>query len=124
MPLMRRLFAFGVLAFAVAVSGLSTSYAHAESAARAADSPSELAMLGDALIARPLLAGATVLGWAAFTVSLPVSALGGNVDQAAEKLVKQPARATLQRCLGCTPLQHEHMLSEKRTEKMNKKEKN
>lgn len=63
--------------------------------------PSGGAMVADALLARPLLAAATVGGAAVFLVSLPFSALGGNVDAAAETLIKTPAEATFRRCLGC-----------------------
>ena len=63
--------------------------------------PSGGAMIADALIARPLLAVATVGGAAIFLVSLPFSALGGNVDGAAETLIKTPAEAAFRRCLGC-----------------------
>ncbi|PMR67560.1 hypothetical protein [Halomonas heilongjiangensis] len=64
--------------------------------------PSGGAMVADALIARPLLLVATLGGTAVFLVSLPFSALGGNVGPAAEALVKTPAEATFRRCLGCT----------------------
>ncbi|MDN3554566.1 hypothetical protein [Halomonas maura] len=63
--------------------------------------PSGGAMVADALLARPLLAAATIGGAAVFLVSLPFSALGGNVDAAAETLIKTPAEATFRRCLGC-----------------------
>ncbi|SDG51418.1 hypothetical protein SAMN05216571_1171 [Onishia taeanensis] len=63
--------------------------------------PSGGAMVADALVARPLLALATVGGAAVFLVSLPFSALGGNVDDAARTLVVAPAEATFRRCLGC-----------------------
>ncbi|MCK2183887.1 hypothetical protein [Halomonas getboli] len=63
--------------------------------------PSGGAMVVDAVFARPLLAVATVGGAAVFLVSLPFSALGGNVDEAAETLIKTPAEATFRRCLGC-----------------------
>ena len=63
--------------------------------------PSGGAMVVDALVARPLLAVATVGGAAIFLVSLPFSALGGNVDEAAETLIRTPAEATFRRCLGC-----------------------
>ncbi len=64
--------------------------------------PSGGAMIVDAVIARPLLAAATVGGTALFLVSMPFSALGGNMEGAAETLVMTPARATFARCLGCT----------------------
>ena len=44
------------------------------------------AMLGDLIIARPLLIGATAIGVVAFVVSLPFTALGGNVAEAGEAL--------------------------------------
>lgn len=65
------------------------------------DEPTALAMTGDLLIARPLGIVVTTLGTAAFIVSLPFSAAGGNVAQAADTLVKGPARETFVRCLGC-----------------------
>jgi len=58
-------------------------------------------MVVDVLIARPVGVVATVLGTAAFVVSLPFSAIGGNVDQAADMLVVRPAKETFVRCLGC-----------------------
>ena len=66
------------------------------------DEPKAGAMVADLVVARPLGLVATVLGSVAFVVSLPFSALGGNVDQAAEKLVVGPARTTFVRCLGCS----------------------
>lgn len=63
--------------------------------------PSGGAMIADAVVARPLLAAATVGGAAIFLVSLPFTALGGNVDGAAETLIKTPAEAAFRRCLGC-----------------------
>ncbi len=59
-------------------------------------------MVGDLLIARPLLIGATVIGAAVFVVSLPFTALGGNIEEAAEALVAEPGREAFARCLGCT----------------------
>ncbi|MDY7117793.1 hypothetical protein RAN53_15710 [Halomonas sp. SSL-5] len=64
--------------------------------------PSGGAMIADAVIARPLLAAATVGGTAIFLVTLPFTALGGGVDGAAETLIKTPAEAAFRRCLGCT----------------------
>lgn len=64
--------------------------------------PTSGEMVADALVARPLYAAATVFGAAVFLVSLPFSALGGNVDEAASELVTGPAHGLLTRCLGCT----------------------
>ncbi|OZG75132.1 hypothetical protein BTA51_01740 [Hahella sp. CCB-MM4] len=66
------------------------------------EKPSALAMTGDALFARPVLFGMTVVGAAVYVVSLPFSALGGNLQEAGEILVMGPAKATFVRCLGCT----------------------
>ena len=64
--------------------------------------PAGYAMVGDLLIARPLLVAGPVIGTAAFLVSLPFSALGGNVKESADALVAAPAREAFARCLGCT----------------------
>ncbi|MDH4871717.1 multidrug transporter [Pseudomonas sp. BN515] len=67
-----------------------------------ANAPSGYSMAGDILIARPLLIGATVIGAGLFIISLPFSALGGNVEDAANALVVEPGREAFVRCLGCT----------------------
>ena len=72
---------------------------------RSYQAPSAEAMALDGLIYRPVLLAATVIGAATFLVTLPISALGGNVDEAAEKLVAEPARAMAE-CLGCLPGQY------------------
>ena len=64
--------------------------------------PKAYAMLGDLIIARPLLIGATAIGAVAFVVSLPFTALGGNVKEAGQALVADPAREAFARCLWCT----------------------
>ena len=65
------------------------------------DEPGAGAMVADVVVGRPLGLLATVLGTGVFVVSLPFSALGGNVEQAADNLVVKPAEATFVRCLGC-----------------------
>ncbi|WP_271410130.1 multidrug transporter [Pseudomonas sp. Q1-7] len=67
-----------------------------------ADAPTGYRMAGDIVIARPLLLGATIIGTGLFIISLPFSALGGNVEEAAQELVVVPAKETFVRCLGCT----------------------
>lgn len=79
--------------------------AHADDYA-AVNQPSELAVLGDMLIARPALVVVTAVGSVLYLVTLPFSALGGNDDEMAEMLVRKPARAAFLRCLGCTPAQN------------------
>jgi hypothetical protein len=63
--------------------------------------PSAGAMVADAVVARPLGVVLTTVGAVTFVVSLPFSAIGGNVEAAAENLVLKPARETFVRCLGC-----------------------
>lgn len=72
------------------------------------EEPSALAMAGDAIVARPLGVVFTVVGAALFVVTLPFSALGGNVGEAGKELVVGPAEATFVRCLGCTKSGYKH----------------
>ncbi len=67
--------------------------------------PSAMAMLGDAVVARPMLLAGTLIGTGLFVVTLPFSALGGNVQEAADTLVVGLAKSTFTRCLGCTETQ-------------------
>lgn len=57
-------------------------------------------MTFDLLLVRPFGVLATVLGSAAFVVSLPFTAVGGSVEPAYEKMVKAPAAYTFTRPLG------------------------
>jgi len=66
------------------------------------ESPNDWAMAGDVLVARPFGMVLTLVGSALFVVSLPFTALGGNVKQAADTLVIGPAKETFVRCLGCS----------------------
>jgi hypothetical protein len=65
------------------------------------DYPNNYAMVGDILVARPMGLVWTVLGSAAFVVSLPFTAIAGNVKESADVLVVGPAKETFVRCLGC-----------------------
>lgn len=94
------------LALSIVLAGMMPLQAQARSMDEN-DQPSALAMFGDAVIVRPVMTVATVFGTALFTVTLPFTALGGNVDEAADTLVKEPARTAFLRCLGCTPQQDE-----------------
>lgn len=69
---------------------------------RTGDEPGFFRMAGDLLIARPLLLATTAVGTGLFLASLPFSILGGNVEEAADTLVIDPAWLTFGRCLGCT----------------------
>lgn len=54
----------------------------------------------DLLIARPGGLAATVLGTAVFIVGLPFTLISGSTEQAAQKLVVEPAQYTFTRPLG------------------------
>lgn len=57
-------------------------------------------MMFDILVARPLGITATLLGTAGFIVSLPFSALGGNMKEAYKNLIAKPAKHAFRRPLG------------------------
>lgn len=57
-------------------------------------------MVADLLLLRPVGFVATIIGGAAFILSLPFSAAGGNMDAAADMMVGAPARFTFHRALG------------------------
>lgn len=64
------------------------------------DEASADAMIADLVFLRPAGLLAMIGGSIAFVLSLPFSALGGNVGEAAEKLVVDPAMFTFARPLG------------------------
>ena len=64
------------------------------------DEASGDAMIYDFVIVRPISAVATLASTTVYILSLPFSALGGNSDEAAEKLVKEPFEWTFDRPLG------------------------
>ena len=63
--------------------------------------PSYETMAVDTVVGKPLQLIAAVAGTAAYIVSLPFSLIGGNADQAQQKLFVEPWNA-MSRCLGCT----------------------
>ncbi|WP_169392153.1 MULTISPECIES: hypothetical protein [Psychrobacter] len=63
--------------------------------------PSYDTMMVDTVAGKPLQLIAAIAGTAAYVVSLPFSLIGGNADQAQQKLVVEPWNA-MGRCLGCT----------------------
>lgn len=64
------------------------------------EDPSGGAMMFDLAVVRPVGIIATAIGCVFFVVSSPFSALGGNINTAGEKLVKDPAAFTFKRPLG------------------------
>jgi hypothetical protein len=65
--------------------------------------PSAENMIFDGLVYRPLSLAGTLLGTGIFLVTLPFSLAGGNVNEASQVLVVEPAKSTFGRCLGCLP---------------------
>lgn len=63
--------------------------------------PSYETMVVDTIVGKPLQLVTAVAGTAAYLVSLPFSLIGGNADQAQQKLFVEPWDA-MGRCLGCT----------------------
>ena len=64
------------------------------------EDPSGGEMMFDFAVVRPMGIIATAVGCVFFVVSSPFSALGGNIDAAGEKLVKNPVAYTFKRPLG------------------------
>lgn len=86
------------LAFAVAVLLSQPTFAYDDEV----NKPTAGAMVADIVVARPILLGWTIVSTALWVVALPFSAVGGNLDEATQAMVVDPARATFVRCLGCT----------------------
>ena len=63
--------------------------------------PSYETMVVDTVVGKPLQLVNAVAGTAAYIMSLPFSLIGGNADQAQQKLFVEPWSA-MGRCLGCT----------------------
>lgn len=63
--------------------------------------PSYDTMVVDTVVGKPLQLVSAVAGTAAYVVSLPFSIVGGNAEQAQQKLVVEPWQA-MGRCLGCS----------------------
>lgn len=85
-----------------AVLGLLFSLPQLSVAQETYEQPTALAMTGDLVLARPALLVMTVAGTAAFILSSPFSAIGGNIGDSAKTLIVGPGKATFVRCLGCT----------------------
>ncbi|MGH8605616.1 MAG: hypothetical protein ACREXR_23350 [Gammaproteobacteria bacterium] len=63
--------------------------------------PSAEEMLFDGLFVRPVSLAGTLAGTVVYIVTLPFSALSGNSQEAAERLIAEPAQYTFTRCFGC-----------------------
>jgi hypothetical protein len=82
-----------MLIMPLATSALAVEYWEAED-------PSGGEMVFDFVVLRPVGLVATAVGCVFWVVSSPFAALGGNMDDASEKLVKDPAAFTFKRPLG------------------------
>lgn len=82
------------------VAALAFAPAASYAEIRTAAPPSAAAMGFDMLLVRPLGLVSTVAGTGLFVVSLPFSILGLNADDAAVRLVGEPAKFTFVRPLG------------------------
>ena len=98
--LKKKIFSYG-LALMLALTGVGLpGVAAAYGSNSGGGQPSAGSMVADLIVVRPAsLAGAAVTT-AVFVVSLPFSLLGGNVHEAAEKLVVRPFEYTFMRPLG------------------------
>jgi ABC-type molybdate transport system permease subunit len=89
------------MAFMLALGSLSISTsASAGETYNFNSKPSAGDMLLDMVFMRPIMLVGTVVGTAVFVVTSPFSALGGNIGEAAETLVVEPAQYTFVRPLG------------------------
>lgn len=82
---------------------LATSLVHAQEPQSEITDGSGGAIIIDALFLRPAGFIGTVLGTVAFVVTLPFSAPTHSSDNAAKKLVVEPAKFTFARPLGQLP---------------------
>ena len=64
------------------------------------EAPSTFNTFIDAVVLRPLGLLAIPVGFGAFIIALPFSALGGNTKTSFNQLVKAPAKYTFERPLG------------------------
>lgn len=87
------------LAFTLALSNAMFS-ANVAAYELASQEPTGGTMLADTFLVRPFMLVGTILGTATFIVTLPFSLLGGNVGEAGNKLVVEPAAYTFVRPLG------------------------
>ena len=74
--------------------------------------PSIVAMGLDFLVVRPLTFVLTVGGGAFWFLTLPVTAIGGNVEEAGDKLFLEPGRYTFDRPLGHMELDNSPVLGD------------
>ena len=79
---------------------ISSAYASDYNYENGSERPSGGAMLMDAVFMRVPMTLVTIAGAAVFVVTLPFTALGGNVGEAGTKLVAEPFKYAWVRPLG------------------------
>lgn len=87
----------------IALLTLFAALAPVTSQAQLNRDPDALTMIADGLVARPAGAAVTVVGVAAFVVTLPFSAISQSTRSAWDSMVGKPARFTFRRPLGHFP---------------------
>jgi len=95
------IFSFGLQALPAAAADSSVSVSSGDPTYQIQNPPA-YAMIGDLLIARPLLIAATVVGAGLFVIALPFTAASGGIGASGKALVVDPGKAAFVRCLGCT----------------------
>ena len=96
----RKLLAY-IVTLVFAVSSISVATASSRSVIfEDNQEPTAGEMLADTVLVRPPMLLATVVGIVTFVVTLPFSALGGNVGEAGRTMVLDPAKYTFLRPLG------------------------
>ena len=65
-----------------------------------ANTPTADNMTMDAVLGRPAAAAASVVGFTTYLLTLPFSLIGGNSQQAQQRLVTEPVYDLFGRCLG------------------------
>ena len=93
---------FLAIMLAVSNTGFASSMSTAGSATYSdyGQTPTAGTMLADTVMVRPLMLVGTAVGVVTFVITLPFSALGGNVGEAGQTLVVEPAKYTFIRPLG------------------------
>ncbi|MGH8658419.1 MAG: hypothetical protein ACREV4_08085 [Gammaproteobacteria bacterium] len=75
--------------------------------------PTAEEMLFDGLFVRPVSLAGTLAGAVVYIATLPFSALSGNTQEAAERLITEPAQYTFTRCFGCVGTRYPGYWSER-----------
>lgn len=89
------------LALVMAAGSMPAMAGNADTPYHDPETPAAYAMVADAVVARPLLLAATVVGTGVFVLTLPFTLASGSVGKAGKALVVEPGEATFVRCLGC-----------------------